>query len=93
MVVIVSTHPLRLLAILPGGSVAAIGLAPAERHLEGITSLVLTAVALGTASLTLAYVLAVVVEGSIDRRHRTALAMRLGRSAVDAVDGSRCRHC
>ena len=93
MVVLVSTQPRRLVAVIVGGTAIAVVLALVARNTSGLSSLVSIVGALAAASLTVAYVIAVVVEGSIDRRRRTALSNRLGPVSTDEEAVQRCSHC
>lgn len=93
MVVIVSTQPRRLVAVVAGGTGIAISLFIVAGRIDGLVSFVSSVAALAVAGLTVAYTVAAAVEGSIDRHRRQELGERLGRSrGGDAVVG-RCSHC
>ncbi len=93
MVVIVSTQGRRLVAVLMGGTVAFVGLAVAWRRLVGLPSFFAGILSLAIAALMVAYVVAVVLEGSIDRGRRKALSVRVEHSDVTVTASQRCGHC
>ena len=93
MVVIVSTQPRRLVGVLVGGAAIVVALLAVARRFAGLVSLIAAVAAIAVASLIVAYVLAVVVEGLIDRNRRNALGERLGPSRDGDGVVDRCSHC
>lgn len=93
MAVLVSTERHRLLAIGGGGFVLTIAFVMATRHLSGMVGFLARVLAVAVAALTVAYLVAVLVEGTIDRRRRSALARRLTRREKTAASKRRCGHC
>lgn len=93
MAVLVSTERHRLLAVGGGGFVLTIVLAVAARHLSGTAGFVARVLAFAVAALTVAYLVAALVEGTVDRRRRTALAQRLTRRESISASNGRCGHC
>ncbi|MGI9642502.1 MAG: hypothetical protein ACR2N9_06940 [Acidimicrobiia bacterium] len=93
MVVIVSTQPKRLAGVLIGGIAATVGLLLVWQRLEGLPSFMAGVLAFVVAALTIAYVLAASVEGTIDRRRRSLLGKRVMHDDVAVTGAHRCGHC
>lgn len=93
MTAIVSTQPLRLVAVLICGTSATIVFTATSQRLEGLPAPIATLLAITMAALTVSYLIAVIVEGIIDRRQRHALTERLSHPLITPTDTRRCGHC